>query len=147
MSHCKSQCGKQYGHTISWQNAVPVPCHGSEACFSILGHPGAVFWSTLRWCHRDCETAAEPGLCHVHQRQQSRQVPHPTLPELVSFLHGARLPLVGFSLGASSCREVGWDENPSCLISLVKVRAFSASSSMFSVVHSQLPSGVFKMEW
>lgn len=123
---------------VSRPGAVPGSCSGSERCFSLSGCPGALLRSPLRRRHRDSTAAAQPGLCHLHQRQQSRQVPHPSLPELVSFLLGTRLPVARLSLGASSCRQVGRAESPSWSILLAKLRAFFASSSMFSVVHTQL---------
>lgn len=46
---------------------------------------GAVFRPSLQRSHRERDAAARPHLRHVHQRQQSRQVAHPALPELVSF--------------------------------------------------------------
>lgn len=63
---------------------------------SILGFTGALFRSSLRWSNRDCEAASKPHMCHMYQRQQSREVAHPTLPELVSFPPaGARRPQLG----------------------------------------------------
>lgn len=83
----------------------------------ILGPTGAIFWSSLWWSHRDCKAAAKPDMCHVHQRQQSCQVTHPTLPELVSFSPTrAQLPWVGVLLLNVLCREVSIIKSSSCWI-------------------------------
>ena len=52
-------------------------------CFALTG---SIFWVSVWWSNREWEATAKPYLCHLHQRQPGRQVPHPPLPELVSFL-------------------------------------------------------------
>jgi len=85
-------------------------------------------------------------MCHVHQCQQSRQVTHPALPELVSFPPaGAGLPLVGFMLLNVLVREVSFNESPCHLILLEKVKAFFTSGSIFAVICTQLPSSFSKI--
>lgn len=123
------------GNDVAMPKRCPSVLQHPESCFSVLGCTGAVLRSPLRRRHRDSQAAAQPDLCHVHQRQQSRQVPHPSLPELVSFLHEAGLPLAAFSPGALCCREVGCHGNPSWLLSLCP-----APCSQFT------PSHVSKME-
>lgn len=50
-----------------------------------LAHPGAVFWAALRRRHRGHEDFAYYGPSYGHQRQPSPEIPHSSLPELVSF--------------------------------------------------------------
>lgn len=46
---------------------------------------GAILWSSVWWCYCGHEDFAHHGSSHSDQRKPCPQVPHSSLPELVSF--------------------------------------------------------------